>query len=87
MHIRNADPRGRNRLRGGVLLLLFAVLTLAAAAGCGKQPATETEATPPQEPVPMRLAYGKKIHYAPQIIALCAWPMARRSTMRPRSSP
>ncbi len=70
MQIRNADPKGRNRLRGGVLLLLFAALVLAAAVGCGKQPATETEATPPQEPVPMRLAYGKKIHYAPQIIAL-----------------
>jgi len=52
---------------------LFGILLLALGAaiiGCGEQPPSR-EATPrPREHTPLRLAYGAKIHYAPQIIAL-----------------
>ncbi len=51
--------------------LAAAVLVLAAAlAGCGEQPATEAGPTPSKPPTALRLAYGKKIHYAPQILAI-----------------
>ena len=45
---------------------LLAAMLLALSAGCGRESTQPTGA----EATPLRLAYGKKIHYAPQIIAL-----------------
>lgn len=50
----------------GILLLVVA----AAVIGCGERPTTDGGTPPAKMPTPLRLAYGTKIHYAPQIIAL-----------------
>lgn len=53
-------------------LVIFAplALLLATAGGCGDRAARDTAPTPSKQAVPLRLAYGTKIHYAPQIVAL-----------------
>ena len=61
-----AKTVGRRTAILGALLLVAA----AAVIGCGEQPATDDGTPRAKEPTPLRLAYGTKIHYAPQIIAL-----------------
>jgi sulfonate transport system substrate-binding protein len=56
--------------RAVLAAVVLAAMTLAAAGGCGKRPAKPTITPSSREPVAIRLAYGKKIHYAPQIVAL-----------------
>ena len=70
MQTRLSDSRRSSEPRGSLLAFVFAALALAGAVGCAKQPAAPRPAPSPQQPIPFRLAYGKKIHYAPQIVAL-----------------
>ena len=70
MQTRFTDLQGRCKPRKGALAIVLAALALAGAAGCGKEPAARTVTPSLERPVPLRLAYGKKIHYAPQIIAI-----------------
>jgi NitT/TauT family transport system substrate-binding protein len=70
MQTRLTNSQERSRPRKGVLPAVLAALALAGAVGCGSQPAARTVTPSPERPVPLRLAYGKKIHYAPQIVAL-----------------
>ena len=60
------EPTVRSIAVAAAVLILAAV----ALAGCGQQPAMDAGATPSEQPTSLRLAYGKKIHYAPQIVAL-----------------
>ena len=60
------EPTVRRVAVAAAVLILAAV----ALAGCGQHPATDAGATPSGQPTSLRLAYGKKIHYAPQIVAL-----------------
>ncbi|UCC69142.1 MAG: aliphatic sulfonate ABC transporter substrate-binding protein [Armatimonadota bacterium] len=52
-----------------VTKVVIALTALGCVWGCGREGAQPSE-TPAERPTALRLAYGKKIHYAPQIIAL-----------------
>jgi sulfonate transport system substrate-binding protein len=60
------EPAGR-RIGTAAAVVVLAAMALA---GCGQQRATDTEPTGSGEATLLRLAYGKKIHYAPQILAI-----------------
>jgi len=53
-----------------VLVAFLFALVAAVFAGCGEEPRKQSKAVVSDERIPLHLAYGKKIHYAPQIIAL-----------------
>lgn len=61
---------GRTLCQMGRLAALsgFALAAVTVSMGCGER--ALRPGTPEKEPVRLRLAYGKKIHYAPQIVAL-----------------
>ena len=52
-----------------VTTVVIALAALGCVWGCGREGAQPSE-PPAERPTALRLAYGKKIHYAPQIIAL-----------------
>lgn len=52
-----------------VTKVVIALVALGCVWGCGREGAQPNE-PPAERPTALRLAYGKKIHYAPQIVAL-----------------
>lgn len=56
--------------RGTAVLGILLLVAAAAVTGCGERPASDGGTPSAKKPTDLRLAYGTKIHYAPQIIAL-----------------